>query len=388
LADNEAEVLAFKHTRAGGERLRELVSGAPVSHLVGMESGLDEFEQAALKLQPEVLLVEFDSGIRGLVAMLERLHRALPRSVVIAYSESRDADMILAAMRAGAREYLVEPTSAQYFNEAVLRMRSQAQVSAHPSGNLLAVMGAKGGVGTSQLALNLAWALSQQESQRTALVDLDLFGGDLAFLVDLDPRRTIADVSQNFERLDNMMMDSLLAEVAPGLRLLAAPPDPVMAEDVRAEHVERGLGHLLDGHAMVVVDLPSRIDEPTLVALDRANLILLVLEPTLVGLKAARRTVELSRQLGHEAEKVQLVVNRFGSKSSLAKSDVTKVMSTDVLAWLPNDSRTLMPAGNSGRPALRDWPKSAWGKAVKKLAKQLVEILASHEEEAERAQEA
>lgn len=388
MEDNEAQVLALHQTRAGGERLRELVTGSQVSRLVGMESDLETFERSALKDQPEVLLVEFGDQANGLVGCLERLRRALPRAILIVFSESRDPDLILSAMRTGAREFLAEPTTPQEFNEAVLRMRSAAQVSSAPSGSLVSVMGAKGGVGASHLALNLGWCFSQNLGERTALMDLDLFGGDLAFLLDMEPNNTLADVAENFERLDSMLMDSLLSEVAPGLRLLAAPPDPVTAEDVRADHVERSLGHLLDGHAMVVADLPSRIDEPTLLALDRSNLILLVLEPTLVGLKAARRTMDLSRQLGHEPEKVQVIINRFGSKSSLSKADVRKVMNVEVLAWLPNDSRTLMPAGNSGRPVLRDWPKSPWGKAVAKLGSTLADMLASQLEEAKKTEEA
>lgn len=387
MAENEAEVLALHQTRAGGERIKELVSGSAVSRLIGLDSDVHDYEAKALKTQPEVLLIEFGKQSDEISVLLDKLHRALPRALLVGYSDTRDPDLILSALRAGASEYLVEPATSKELNEAILRRRSQAHIATQASGVLVAVMGAKGGVGASQVAINLAWDFSQTQGERTALVDLDLFGGDLAFLLDLEPKRTMADVAMNFERLDNVMMDSLLADVAPGLRLLAAPPDPVTAEDVTTEHVERGLGHLLDAYGLVVVDLPSRIDEPTLLALDRANLIVLVMEPTLVGLKAARRTVALSQQLGHESEKLQLVVNRFGSKGSLGKADVRKVMTRDVIGWLPNDSRTVLAAGNSGRPVLRDWPKSPWAKSVAKLGAALTDMVNSQKAEIEEAKE-
>ena len=106
----------------------------------------------------------------------------------------------------------------------------------------------------------------------------------------------------------------------------------------------------------------------SLLALDRCELVLLVMEPTLVGLKAAKRLVALSEQLGHGPEKIAPVVNRADAKGSVPAGEVKRVLDRKVAAWLPNDSKSIMEAGNAGRPVLRDRPRVSWSKTVIKLA--------------------
>jgi pilus assembly protein CpaE len=379
---NESQVLAWHQTRQGAERLKELISGSAVSRLAGLESSPEKLRNLAEEIQPEVILLEMGEDLNGLMTLVDQVRRVSPRSWPIVLSQTKDPDLILKAMRLGVREYMVEPTTSQDFNDAILRLRRVHQAPGKAAGVLISCMGAKGGVGTSHICLNLAWSLSQQEKMSTVLVDLDLAGGDLAYLLDLEPDRNLADVSQNIERLDAVFMENLLSEVGDGLHLLGAPPDPVVAEEVRAEHVERGLQHLADNHRFVIMDLPSRIDEVTLTALDLSDVIVMIVEPTLVGLKAARRTLGLSKRLGHDQSKVNLVVNRFGSKGSLAKRDVEKALGREVLAWLDNDSRTLLAAGNAGRPALVGWPRSPWCKQVVKLAQALCDLTGGRDQQA------
>ncbi|MFH1035584.1 MAG: P-loop NTPase [Pseudomonadota bacterium] len=369
--DSASQVLALALTRQGGERLRELVATAPMARLVGLESVAEDFERKVVQQQPEVLLVEYDAAHGGLADLLERLRRSAPRSAVVAWSASKTPEDILKAMRLGVREYLVEPGAAHEFNDAVLRLARQTQVCGQPAGRIIAVAGVKGGVGGSHLVVNLAWALSQGQGQRVALMDLDLGGGDLALLLDLEPARDLTDVVNEFNRLDAVLMDSLLTEVAPGLRLLAAPGDPVAAETVGPEHLGRALDHLADAHAVVLLDLSSHLDEVSLLALERAHQVLLVVEPTVVGLKSARRLQLLHERLGIAPAKVSLVVNRDGARGCIERAEVTRVLGREVLAFLPNDSEVIMEAGNAGRPALREWPRAKWSKAVRALATSL-----------------
>ncbi len=378
MSHSESQVLGFHLSRVGAERIREMVSLSPVTRLIGLESVLEEFERKAIQLQPEILLVEYAADHARLVEVLGRLKVTAPKSAVVAMAESSDPKDILAAMRLGVREYLTvaeggpDRLTAE-FNEAALRVRKEAQTSGHVQGEMWTVVGAKGGVGASHLALNLGWALSQNVGRRVALADLDLAGGDAAFLLDLEPKTTVLDAVRNFDRLDPILMDALLIDIAPGLRLLAAPSDPVAAEEVGEEHVERMLDRLLAGYEFLVADVPSRLDAASVVALERADRIIVVLEASLPCLKAARRLLSLCDRLGRDDGRVQVVVNRFDSRGALAKREVERVLARSVLAWLPNDYKAIVNAGNAGRPVLKDKPRSAWSKAVAKLVKRLVE---------------
>ena len=370
---NESSVLAWHQTRQGAQRLREMVAASPVARLLGLESSAEELERKAAGLRPDILLLELEGGINGTADMLQRLGRALPRSSMVVLAGSRDPEDILTAMRLGVREYLTEPVSPQAFNDAVLRLVRQPQMAGKPMGRIISLMGVKGGVGVTSLAASLAWSLSRKVGEQVALMDLDLMGGDMAFLLDLKPQRDLTDAVANFDRLDNMFLESLLSEVSPGLRLLAAPQDPVAAEDVSPAHVERSLERLTDICNLVLIDLPSRLDETGLMVLDRSEAVLLVLEPTVVCLKAARRLLNLAERLVQRTDKLKLVVNRDGAKGCLPPNEVRRALRHDVLAFLPNDSATMMESANAGRPAICDRPRSKWSRAVQRLAQDLGE---------------
>ncbi|MCF8032503.1 MAG: P-loop NTPase [Desulfarculaceae bacterium] len=371
MSSHDPQVLAFHLSKQGGERLRSMVQGAHLGTLLGLESAAEEFERKAVQLQPEVMLVEFNPDEAGMSEMLTRLRRHVPRGAVVAWAQTLAPEALLLAMRLGVREYLPAEADGSSFAEAVQRLLAGLGTGDQEQGHLLGVMGVKGGVGTSSLALSLAWVASQSTSARVALVDLDLASGDLAALVDLEPNRSMLQVAQEYDRLDSLLMDSLMAEVAPGLRLLAAPGDAVAAEEIKGAHVERALGLLLSDHSLVVADLPPRVDEACLAALDRAKLLLLVTEPTILGLRAAKRTVELCRNLGREGDSVAVVINRAGAKQCVSPKELERVLKLKPMAVLPNETQVLMEAANAGRPATRDWPRAKWSKAVSALAGQL-----------------
>jgi pilus assembly protein CpaE len=372
MSSNESTVLAYHLTKSGGDRLRQMVASAPRARLIELVASSEEFERKAVQVQPDILLVEFDSQAGGLADLLGRLRRSLPASSLVVQGESQEPEVILSAMRLGAREYLPASDGERKFSEAVNRLWSETAASAQPAGSLLSLMGVKGGVGTSSLVLSLAWIASQKLGVRTALIDLDLAKGDLASLLDRDARRGLAQVVEDFDRLDSLLLDSLLAEVEPGLRFMAAPGDAVLAEEIKGIHVERTLEHLQANHELVLADLPPRLDESGLAALDRSDLVLLVSEPTVLGLKALRRMLDLCEGLGHGQDKIKVVINRFGAKQCVPAREVEKVINAQPLAYLPNDSATLMQAANTGVPAPRDWPRSKWCKEVAKLAGPLV----------------
>ena len=371
MSSQDPQILAYHLSKPGGERLRSMVNAAALGKLAGLESEAQEFERKAVQLQPEVMLVEFDPEREGMSEMLTRLRRHVPRGGVVAWAQTLAPEAILLAMRLGVREYLPAEADGSSLAEAIQRLLAGNSPQDQARGHLLGVMGVKGGVGTSSLALSLAWVASQSTSARVALVDLDLASGDLAALVDLEPNRSLLHVAQDFERLDGLLMDSFLAEVAPGLRLLAAPGDPVSAEEIKGQHVERALSFLLADHSLVVADLPPRVDEACLAALDRAELLLLVTEPTILGLRAAKRTLELCRNLGREDDTLGVIVNRAGAKQSVPAKEVEKVLKLKPMAILPNESAVMMEAANAGRPAARDWPRAKWPKAVASLAAEL-----------------
>ena len=372
MSTQESQVLAFHATRLGAEKLKELVAGSRLAALAGLDASLDDFEAKVVQQKPEIALLEYQPGYPGLGSLLERLAKTVPRTTIMVWSTAREADDIMTAMRFGIREYFAEPVPEDAFNEAVLRLRQKAQAGKRPTGKMVSVLGAKGGVGASHLAINLAWSFSQSQGRQVALVDFDRSGGDLAFMLDLEPEKDLTDVARNIDRLDSAFLDGLLVQVVPGMNLLAAPADQASAEEVDVDYLGQVLDNLATSHQIVVTDTSSRLDEVSLLALDRAEKVLLVVEPSLVGLKSGRRLLSLCDRLGYGSGKIMAVVNRSDARGSVKPRDAEAALGRPVGAWLPNDTLNIMDAANSGTPVLRQNPKASWSKAVTKLAGEVI----------------
>lgn len=368
----QATVLAWHRTSGGAQRLRALVAASPLARLEALESSPRELERRAAHHMPEIILLETPGGINGTAELIRRLRRVSPRSAVMVLSDSKDPEDILTALRLGVVEYLTEPAEPKDFNQAVLRLAGEEAAGGRPHGRVISLMGAKGGVGTSSLALNLAWHLSRKDGCQVALVDLDLSAGDLAWMLDQKDYRDLSEVAANFQHLDDAFLKGLLSEVSSGLHFLAAPADPVVAEEVKSEHLSLTLRHLANSHHLVVLDLPSRLDELSLVALEEADLVVLVLEPTILGLRAARRLLELGEGIWQEGAKPILAVNRLGAKGALPKAEIQRSLADEEVFFLPDDGRTLLEAANTGRPALSERPRAKWSRAVGRLAERLM----------------
>ena len=134
----EPKVLALYLTRHGSEKMKEMVSLSPVSSLVGMESSTYEFERKAIQNHPDILFIEYDPAFPGLVDLIERLTRSLPKGVVVAYASETDPEGIVKAMRVGVREFLSGNEQPDAFNEAVLRLGRQVAPDGQRPGRLLA----------------------------------------------------------------------------------------------------------------------------------------------------------------------------------------------------------------------------------------------------------
>ncbi|KIX14011.1 P-loop NTPase [Dethiosulfatarculus sandiegensis] len=368
------ETLGLSLSRKGSELIRKLSASTPLVDLILVESSLEEFERKVMGMRPRLLIVEHDPANQPQLDLLERLRISASWAMVVALSPSKDPDHIINAIHLGVREYLiVDQELGQNFKDAMLRLNMPGQSGESARGRIIAVTGAKGGVGTSHLALNLTWSLSQDQAHRSVLVDLDIFGGNQAFMLDVSPDKDISLISRNFDQLDDVFLDSLLIEITPGMRLLAAPEDPAEAETVTPDHVLAILGRLARSHSFVVLDLGDGLEDTTLAALDKAERILMVFEPNLVGLKAATRMSSLLDRLGHEKGKLWPVVNRTNSRKAITANQIESALNRSVAAWLPNEYPNITEALDSGRPLLRIKPKSKWGTSLRELAEKVAQ---------------
>jgi pilus assembly protein CpaE len=297
--------------------------------------------------QPDLLIVDMrgQTDLPPALAILKRQHPAT--SVMLVMSELHPA-VILEAMRAGVNECIAEPLTPETVAAAITGI--VAQRSSPAAGEVFAFVGAKGGVGTTTLAVNVATALSQIEPG-TLLIDMHPSYGDAAVLLGCDPRYSVIDALENTHRLDASFFNGLTAQSESGLTLLASSDHPPSAP-VDVHRIELLLDFAVRNFRYTVLDLP-RSNPAILDALQIVSNIFVVTTQELASVRGASRlTAPLSRRYGRD--KVDILVNRFDGEAGLGQSDIEEAVNTPLRFTFGSDYRAALRALNQGRPLVLD----------------------------------
>jgi pilus assembly protein CpaE len=292
------------------------------------------------------LYVDLAGDAEALLAFVESLPEPRPPLLVGGPPEPA---LILRAMRAGALAYFPENELDAELERVAARLQGEhASEAPARRGRTVAVLGAKGGVGTTTVACEVAASLARAGA-RVAALDAKTSFGDLALRLDATPAYTLADVAARGDDLDAAFLASVACRTESGVHVVAAPNDPEEAEAIEPRHVEHGLELLLTEFDFVVVDLPRVTDELSLQLLDRADQVLLVATADVVCLARARQHARLLEQLGHAA-KVRLVLNRSAKPGLLSDDDRFGALGLEPAAFLPEDAAALAASVDAGRP--------------------------------------
>jgi pilus assembly protein CpaE len=311
----------------------------------------------------DLVILPLDGVADLQLATLEREIRRERYTAVIGTSPKADADVMLRAMRAGIQEFLVTPPDPKDLAAAVDRLMRRTQATVE-HGEVVAVYSAKGGLGTSTVATNLAHGFAKNHpGARAALADLVIAGGDIRVQLNLNPSYDLGDLIEKIDRIDSELLNSLLTPTSDGVWVLPAPDRPEADEQVDANTIATIIQHLRQNFLFTVVDCEHQLNERTLAALDAADRIVLITQLSVSALRSTQRTIALCSRLGYSNEKLCVVVNRFQSGEVLSPADAEDVLKAPIYFKLPNDYRVASGALTNGVPVARFDPgsKLAWG---------------------------
>lgn len=319
---------------------------------------------AIAKARPDAVIVGFDRDYDEALRVAQQIGTEFPKTQLVALASKADPDRIRAAMRAGYREYVVLPDDADLLRQAV----HEATFRDDPDeehGDVIAIWGSKGGVGSTFLALNLGAELSPVH--RVCVVDLDFAMGDAAVMLDLQPAQSIIDLFRNVHRLDERMLAGHVSVHGSKLHILAQPTDLDQREEVRGDLVMKVLTAVARSYQYCLVDLGSGLDEGSLTAATVADRILLIATPDVPAIKNTWRRLRLLERLGIEKSRVHLVLNRYDRKTApIPLQDIETNLARKVDAVI-SDDRAALRAVNEGK-ILRDVDrKSAVARDVEAL---------------------
>jgi len=293
-------------------------------------------------------------------------------------------DTLMQAMRAGVREFFQADSPEDEIRMALWRFKERRDKrlaerqgqsgAAARQGRIINVFGAKGGVGTTTLAVNLAAAfLSGKDGAMVSLMDMNLPFGEVQLFLDLHPRYHWGEIIGNISRLDATYLMSIVSRHASGLYLL---PPPSRLEDLQMatpENITALLTCMRSLFDTVVIDLGMYLDEITLKVMDISDEIVLVCVQNLPCLANVRRFMENVRGVeGDLVQKLKVVVNRHLPESDLSVEDMEKALGIKVFRRIQNDYKTTLAAINQGKTLAEIAPKAEVTRAIGELARALV----------------
>ena len=297
----------------------------------------------------EVAVIDL-RGEKGLPAMVSSLKRHHPDMGVVIVASALDPALLLEAMRAGVSEVLPEPFVSEDVRKAIERV-TEKRMTAEP-GRVFGFIGAKGGVGTTTVAVNVATALGlASKPSRVLLVDLHQMGGDAAIFMGAEPRFSVMDALDNMHRLDETFFRTLVVPAAPNTDLLSSPERPMPGLFDR-DRVQRLISFASTVYKQTIVDLPQS-DGATLDALDELTTIYVVANQELATVKSASRLTAMLRER-YGRDRVTLILSRSDRHNEIGRDDVEKAVGVQITHMFPSDYRVALQALNKGRPVALD----------------------------------
>jgi Flp pilus assembly CpaE family ATPase len=363
-------LLALSERDDFSARLCSHINASQHAHVSAVVTRRERLAEALRERRPDLVFVDLAPAPDPLLDAIAAL--SPPRPPLLVAGPRDDARIVLRALELGAKHFFPPEPAAEELHRALARIAREQAENAPPKrlAPIVAVMGAKGGVGASVVACQLAVSL-QAQGGRTAIVDLNLPLGDVALYFDLEPRYTLAHVARDAARLDAAYLRGVLVEHHSGVRVLASPGRLDEAMLVKAEHVDRVLHLLREDFDWVVVDVAREWKETSIRALDLASQVLLVTLPDVATLSQARKHLDLLRRLGRPEAALHLVANRNAPSAQLSDHDFLHFLGRAPDARIPNDFSTTLSSVNEGRPVGEVSPRGALHVAYDALARQL-----------------
>ncbi len=333
---------------AADRQLEELLRGPNVRLKTLSVADLLALAQPSAS-QPDVVILDLrDTG--ALPPTLATLKRQHPATGVVIIAARMDPVLMLEAMRAGVNEWIADPITPAELTAAIQRVGAARVASVQ--GQVVAFIGAKGGVGTTTIAVNVATALAQAlEDERTLLMDFHLSYGDAAVFLGAEPRFSVADAMENTHRLDEAFFESLVVRSkSTGVHLLASAERAVGTVDIR--RIATLLSFAASHYRYTFLDVP-RSEAAVLDSLEGVASILIVANQELATVRNAGRIAATMRQR-YGKDRVKIVISRYDKQAEINNEDVERVVGSPVKYTVPSDYRAALNSLNKGRPLALD----------------------------------
>lgn len=339
---------------------------------------LDEFESfeytenedTLLTSDKSILIADISNDCDTVLEKVLQVTKNNSACKVLVISETPSVDLIVKAMRAGAKEFLPMPLIKTEVFESFSKLNESLDfVPKHNSKcKILSVFSNKGGIGKTSIATNLALELSKITKEKVALIDLNFQLGDVTTFMDLKPSFNISYMLQNLDKInEDFLLSTLERYPNTSLYVLADPPYFKQADDISPRSITKLFSILKETFSYIVVDAESSFDAKNISALTESDMIFLVTIANLPALRNSQRCLQLFDKLGFDETKTKILLNRYMENDEISIKDVENVIGRKIYWKVPNNYFTMMSAINKGVPVCEMNPDSNVAKSYRDL---------------------
>ncbi len=326
---------------------------------------------------PDFVLLDLDRETAPFFAFATHLRRIHPATRLIAVSAvvPPTQQLLMEAMRSGVQEFLPKPISMDLLKDTLSRWVRELDLQDRPSQNkVIVVMGSKGGVGTTTVAVNLGVQLSVFARKRVALLDFARPLGNAHLLLDLRPKFGVRDAVDNLERLDSHLFGGLLTQHSTKLEILAGAIQPEQWHTIAVPPLERIVNVAQSNFDLVTVDIGSQFSSDWSSILKMARMILIVAEANVPSLWTLQKRLVALAGFGIEPDRVKIILNRWHKGDEEIMKGIQKDINRPVFACIPNDFRKASTSINLGTPLLENGHNNGLSLRYRQIAAQIAGI--------------
>jgi len=323
----------------------------------------------------DLLILEVGDNLKREFQLIESILASGMAMEVFLTSSRLESDLLIHALRAGAKEFFPQPIKKEEVVNALLKFKERKE-SLKPAkekkkrGKIIDVVGSKGGVGTTTIAVNLATSLRESEgSPSVALIDMNLLFGEIPIFLSIETAFNWGEVARNISRLDATYLMSILSKHASGVYVLPSPTGLDGVNVASPEIIEKLLNEMEEVFDFIIVDGGQPLDDVSLKILEMSDDVLLVAILSLPCLTNVKRLLWTFRRLGYPSEKnIKIIISRYHKKSTIPLKEAEESIDNKIYWLIPNDFSTTMSSINRGKTLSSIAPKEEITKNLKDLA--------------------
>ncbi len=319
-------------------------------------------------LAPQRLVIDLE-GIDDVLGAIDQLAEVCdPGITVVAVGNQNDVNLYRQLIEAGVADYLLKPVNASALTDALFTVAEEPEPAFEtPSCRLSVVIGVRGGVGASTIAVNTAWLIAHESNQSVALVDLDLQFGSVALALDLEPGRGLREAVENPGRIDSLFLERAMVKESENLSVLSSEEPLEQSFRFHEQAVETLFGEMTGKFKNIVIDLPRTALSQHRSLLEKCENVIVVTDMSIAGVRDVTRINNMIKEVAPTSS-ISVVCNRVGQKPPMSKAEFERGAEVKVSQSIPEDIKSATAAMNAGKPLAQVAQRSKMTDELRKLS--------------------